>query len=112
MTNAVFIHPSDSIYEDIPSGQYQFPKQYLNRVKECVGDWIVYYEPSKVPEQPCGNTRLVSKPDLYLPRSNLIPNTPSFDPSCSSEVQDARALPSFSGVADGCNWLSGIVRLT
>lgn len=46
----VFIHRSDSIYEDSPAEQYQFPSQYLRRVEACVGDWIIYYEPSKVAE--------------------------------------------------------------
>jgi hypothetical protein len=45
----VFIHRADSPYEDSPATQYQFPKQYLSRVSQCVGDWIVYYEPTKVP---------------------------------------------------------------
>ncbi|MER9022149.1 HNH endonuclease [Mesorhizobium sp. M0815] len=40
----VFIHRSDSIYNDRPAEQYQFPSQYLRRVE----DWIIYYEPSKV----------------------------------------------------------------
>jgi len=44
----VFIHRSDSIYADAPAVQYQFPRQYLGRVQACVGDWIIYYEPSKV----------------------------------------------------------------
>lgn len=43
----VFIHRSDSIYEDSPAEQYQFPKQYLGRVRSCIGDWIVYYGPTK-----------------------------------------------------------------
>ncbi|MBR1365911.1 HNH endonuclease [Bradyrhizobium ottawaense] len=46
----VFIHRSDSIYDDSPAEQYQFPSQYLRRVETCVGDWIIYYEPSKVAE--------------------------------------------------------------
>ena len=46
----VFIHRSDSIYDDSPAEQYQFPPQYLRRVEACVGDWIVYYEPRKVDE--------------------------------------------------------------
>jgi putative restriction endonuclease len=46
----IFIHRSDSIYDDSPAEQYQFPSQYLRRVEACVGDWIVYYEPRKVPE--------------------------------------------------------------
>lgn len=44
----VFIHRSDSIYEDGPAEQYQFPSQYLGRVHACLGDWIIYYEPRKV----------------------------------------------------------------
>jgi putative restriction endonuclease len=46
----VFIHRSDSIYDDSPAERYQFPSQYLRRVETCVGDWIIYYEPSKVAE--------------------------------------------------------------
>src|SRR5882757_10324148 len=46
----IFIHRSDSIYEDSPAEKYQFPSQYLRRVEACVGDWIIYYEPRKVAE--------------------------------------------------------------
>lgn len=49
MAYGVFIHRSDSIYDDSPAEQYQFPSRYLGRVQACVGDWIVYYEPRKVP---------------------------------------------------------------
>ena len=48
MAFGVFIHRTDSIYDDVPSERYQFPRQYLARVEQCVGDWIVYLEPSKV----------------------------------------------------------------
>lgn len=47
MGKGVFIHRSDSIYDDVPSERYQFPSQYLGRVEDCVGDWIIYYEPRK-----------------------------------------------------------------
>lgn len=50
MAFGVFIHRSDSIYDDSPAEQYQFPSQYLSRVEACVGDWIIYYEPRKVAE--------------------------------------------------------------
>lgn len=50
MAFGVFIHRTDSIYDDSPAEQYQFPRQYLRRVEACVGDWIIYYEPSKVTE--------------------------------------------------------------
>lgn len=45
----IFIHRADSIYDDSPAEKYQFPPQYLSRARACVGDWIVYYEPTKVP---------------------------------------------------------------
>ncbi len=48
MAHGVFIHRTDSVYDDVPSERYQFPKQYLGRARECEGDWIVYLEPSKV----------------------------------------------------------------
>jgi putative restriction endonuclease len=48
MGNAVFIHRTDSIYDDSPAERYQFPGQYLRRVQDCIGDWIIYYEPRKV----------------------------------------------------------------
>ena len=48
MSFAVFLHRSDTIYSDVPAERYQFPPQYLGRVQGCVGDWIVYLEPSKV----------------------------------------------------------------
>jgi putative restriction endonuclease len=48
MTKGIFIHRTDSIYDDSPAEKYQFPSQYLTRVSACVGDWIIYYEPSKV----------------------------------------------------------------
>ena len=48
MAFGTFIHRTDSIYDDVPSERYQFPKQYLSRARQCEGDWIVYLEPRKV----------------------------------------------------------------
>ena len=48
MSYALFMHRSDSIYDDSPAEQYQFPKQYFSRALASVGDWIVYLEPSKI----------------------------------------------------------------
>ena len=69
MANGVFIHKHDSIYDDIPSKQYQFPKQYFSRAKEFINDWIVYLEPSRVP-----NTKgyfAVAKVQDIIPDPNL-----------------------------------------
>ena len=48
MTFGVFVHRTDSIYDDSPAERYQFPAQYLGRAQACVGDWVLYYEPVKV----------------------------------------------------------------
>lgn len=48
MALGVFIHRSDSIYDDSPAERYQFPGQYLGRAEQCRGDWVLYYEPVKV----------------------------------------------------------------
>ena len=48
MAFGIFIHRSDSIYDDSPAERYQFPAQYLGRVMACVGGWVIYYEPRKV----------------------------------------------------------------
>ncbi|TIN07934.1 HNH endonuclease [Mesorhizobium sp.] len=70
----VFIHRLDSIYNDRPAEQYQFPRPYLRRVEAFVGDWIIYYEPSKVTDT-CGYYAVAKvqqvipdpvTPDMYL----------------------------------------------
>lgn len=45
----VFIHRADSIYDDSPAERYQFPSQYLGRAEPTIGDWIIFYEPVKIP---------------------------------------------------------------
>jgi putative restriction endonuclease len=47
VTRGVLLHRPDSIYDDRPEEQYQFPKQYLGRASQFVGDWIIYYEPRR-----------------------------------------------------------------
>ncbi|WP_442680177.1 HNH endonuclease [Sphingomonas sp. ASY06-1R] len=49
MTRGVFLHREDSRYDDRPAERYQFPRQYLSRASQFVGDWIVYYEPRRGP---------------------------------------------------------------
>lgn len=47
MAKGVFLHRPDSVYDDEPETRYQFPKQYLKAALQCVGDWIIYLEPTK-----------------------------------------------------------------
>lgn len=47
MAKGVLVHRPDSIYDDLPWKRYQSPPRYLNRIKQMIGDWIVYYEPRR-----------------------------------------------------------------
>jgi len=45
MVAAIFYHKADSAYDDLPDRYYHFPKQYLSRVEQVIGQPIVYYGP-------------------------------------------------------------------
>lgn len=47
MAKGVFIHNEQSVYDDLPAVHYHFPKQYLDRARRVVDDWILYYESGK-----------------------------------------------------------------
>lgn len=47
MVNAVLVQGSHSEYDDQPGVAYHFPKKYLRRMEETVGDWVVLYTPVK-----------------------------------------------------------------
>jgi len=49
VTRGVFLHREDSRYNDVPTERYHFPRQYLSRASQFVGDWIIYYEPRRGP---------------------------------------------------------------
>ncbi len=91
MTFGVFMHKDGSIYDDIPEVRYQFPKSYLSRAKQMVGDWIVYREPVKLPQSKgffavAKVERIIPDPDIadryraiieegsYLPFSPTVPH--------------------------------------
>ncbi|MFB0611211.1 HNH endonuclease [Aurantiacibacter poecillastricola] len=91
MTFGVFMHKDGSIYDDIPEVHYQFPKIYLSRAKQMVGDWVVYREPVKLPQSKgffavARVERIIPDPDVsdryralieegsYLPFSPTVPH--------------------------------------
>jgi len=47
VANAVFTAKLESSYDDAVEERYHFPKQYLGRVSETIGDWVIYYEPRR-----------------------------------------------------------------
>jgi len=38
----LFIHRADSIFDDRPAEQYQFPSQYLGRAGAFIGGQVLY----------------------------------------------------------------------
>lgn len=91
MTFGVFMHKDGSIYDDIPEVHYQFPKSYLSRAQQMVGDWIVYREPVKIPSSKgffavakvasiipdpgiADRYRALIEPGSYLPFSPTVPH--------------------------------------
>jgi len=47
VSNAIFTTKPDPEYDDTPEVKYHFPKNYLKRAEQTVGDWIIYYEPRR-----------------------------------------------------------------
>jgi len=47
VSNAIFTTKPDPEYDDTPEEKYHFPKNYLKRAEQAVGDWIIYYEPRR-----------------------------------------------------------------
>jgi putative restriction endonuclease len=45
MAKGIFYHKVDSTYDDVTGIRYHFPKSYLSRVQQTIGDWIIYYGP-------------------------------------------------------------------
>lgn len=61
MPNAIFYHKSDSQYKDQIEMRYHFPHQYLSRVEQTIGEFIVYYGPTKKDGPSYQSTARVSK---------------------------------------------------
>lgn len=95
MTKGVFLHRADSIYDDQPEERYQFPKTYLKAASQCIGDWIIYLEPTKAgkngyyavaqvrdiipdPVKPDMFVALI-EPGTYLPFEHSVPFSVSGD---------------------------------
>lgn len=49
MVKAVFVQGTESKYDDQIGKYYHFPRRYLQRVQEALGDWVVFFTPVKDP---------------------------------------------------------------
>lgn len=52
MAKAVLITKVDPTYDDLPEKRYHFPRTYLRQMEAAVGDWIIYYEPRRLSDNP------------------------------------------------------------
>lgn len=116
MAKLVLLHEADSIYEDEPDVVYDFPRSYLKAVEEAVGDWIVYYEPSKagplgyfavakigeVIPKPGADARFLAliEPGTFLPFDREVPR-----------LIDGRPLEAALAEPDGTPRRGGAVQL-
>lgn len=116
MTKLILLHKADSIYEDKPEIQYDFPKAYLKAVQEGVGDWAIYYEPVKagplgyfavakiagVTTKPGAPGRYLAmiEPGSYLPFDHEVPR-----------LMEGRPLESALAAADGSPKSGGAQQL-
>lgn len=49
---AVFTSKAEPGYDDLPEFWYHFPATYLRQAEAAVGDWVVYYEPRRLSDDP------------------------------------------------------------
>lgn len=47
MAKGILLSKANSGYDDVRFERYHFPKNYLSRIGEMIGDTIIYYEPGK-----------------------------------------------------------------
>lgn len=115
MTKLVLLHKAESIYDDEPDARYDFPRQYLKAVEEGVGDWVVYYEPTKagprgyfavakiaaVIPKPGEEGRYLAliEPGTYLPFDQEVPR-----------LQDGRPFEAALQALDGSPKSGGLVQ--
>lgn len=74
MGNGVLLHRMDSGYDDLPSSHYHFPKQYLKRLERMLGDWIVYYVPTKdtgTSKDRRGGYKAMAQIEMIVPDAHL-----------------------------------------
>ncbi len=70
VAKAVFTSKVDPAYDDLPEQYYHFPRQYLTRAQQALGDWILYYESRR------GGGRLVYYATARLRQIVPDPTTP------------------------------------
>ncbi|MCY4550413.1 MAG: HNH endonuclease [Defluviicoccus sp.] len=86
MANAVLTTKIEPAYDDLPDTRYHFPKQYLGRVRQVVGDLIVYYEPGRAGAS--DSNRSGSRSYFAVGRVSGIEPSPMGDGTYYARVED------------------------
>lgn len=95
MAKGIFLFREDSRYDDRPWEVYQFPRPYLSRASQMVGDWVIFLEPAKAGKKGYHAVAKVSQitpdpriADMYL--AVIDPTTYlEFDRSVSFQIDGA-----------------------
>jgi len=68
MVKAVLTTKISPTYDDLPEERYYFPRIYLRRVEQAVGDFVVYYEPRRT----SGHANSLGGRQAYFAVANVI----------------------------------------
>lgn len=86
MSNAILTTKINPAYDDLPDRRYHFPRQYLGRVEQTVGDLIVYYEPGRAGSS--DSNRIGSRSYFAVGRVTSIEPSPAGDGSYYANIDE------------------------
>lgn len=86
MANAVLTTKINPAYDDLPDTRYHFPKQYLGRLEQIIGDLIVYYEPGR--KGSADSDRSGAKSYFAVGRVSRIEPSPKRDGTYYAMIED------------------------
>ncbi|MCY4395792.1 MAG: HNH endonuclease [Rhodospirillaceae bacterium] len=86
MANAILTTKIDPAYDDLPDTRYHFPKQYLGRIEQVIGDLIVYYEPGR--KGASGSDRSGARSYFAVGRISRIEPSPMQDGTYYAMIED------------------------
>ncbi len=86
LSNAILTTKIDPAYDDLPDSRYHFPRQYLGRVEQVVGELIIYYEPGRAGSSESNRTGARSY--FAVGRVSRIEPSPKHDGTYYALIED------------------------
>ena len=100
LSNVILTTKIDPAYDDLPDSRYHFPKQYLGRIEQVVGDLVIYYEPGRAGSSESNRTGARSY--FAVGRVSRIKPSPKHDGTYYALIEDyldfERRVPFRDGV--------------